>query len=309
MTPSREIPSLPWTPEGARLHLPRDLHLAYIVGRMGVATSHDLWPLLYGSFGAGKFGFARLQRLGLLRMFPRKSPSEIGWFGLAKDAASWVAESMGCEEQELRVVQGIARANLSAVRQRNRLWVSIVLACRARGDARLALARPEWELRALKGPGTRLVPDLQLVLEALSVNGAPYEVSWFVELDNGTERALVWDAKVRAYAEARRSGPLFGEGRWQVLAVVPSIRRAQTVAVAAAKQGAGGLFWVALHSGLENGAALEARAWRADELAQAPRSQPRWSLLGTSSPSCDAELRPRAAADRGAGEDSPEVSP
>ena len=38
---SGALPRLPWSTGGARLHLPRDLHAAYIVGRMGVATSAD----------------------------------------------------------------------------------------------------------------------------------------------------------------------------------------------------------------------------------------------------------------------------
>ena len=123
-------PKLPWETHGARLHWPRDLHLAYVIARMGVARSADVWPLLFGSHPAGKIGVARLQRLGLLRMFPRAHPSAHGWYGLIPEAATWVAEAMGCAESELRIVHGISRMNLSAVRDRNRFWVSVVLGCR-----------------------------------------------------------------------------------------------------------------------------------------------------------------------------------
>lgn len=298
---------LPWKPEGARLHLPRDVHAAYVVGRMGAATSYDLWPLLYGSHAAGKFGFARLQRLGLLRMFPRRSPSELGWFSVTAAAAPWVADAMGCDEREIRVVHGVARANLAAVRQRNRLWVSTVLACRARGDARVASVRPEWELRAAKGPGTRLVPDMLLVLECTPDGAAAREAAWFVELDGGTERAKVWEAKMRAYARARADGALFGERDWRVLAVVPSARRARTVAAAASLAGEGAGLWVGLHDGLDGGRALEPALWRSDELREEPAAAPRWTLLGAATPIRDSGPRPRSAAERGSEPGSPEV--
>lgn len=298
------LPRLPWSTGGARLHLPRDLHAAYIVGRMGAAASADVWPVLWGSHGAGKFGFARLQRLGLVRMFPRRSASELGWFGLAPQAASWVADEMGCPEAELRVVHGVSRMNLAALRQRNRLWVSLVLASRAsQGAARLSLIRTEWELRRAREAQARLVPDVQVVLEAMTPAG-PRDHAWFVELDAGTERLGVWAKKADAYLTARRGGAFYGEGAWRVLALVPSARRARSVAGTVAKQGAGDLVWLALQAELEEGLALEPRLWRADELAAAPEEARRWSLLGVSSPGRDPEPRPRSAADRG----SPAVS-
>jgi len=39
----------PWTAPGARLHLPRDLHIAYVHGRMALTTSLDTYPLWYDS--------------------------------------------------------------------------------------------------------------------------------------------------------------------------------------------------------------------------------------------------------------------
>jgi hypothetical protein len=287
---------LPWATPGARLHLPRDLHLAYIIGRMGVACSADVWPLLFGSRVAAKIGFARLQRLGLLRLFPRRNPSELGWYGLVPDAAPWVAEAMGCDDVELRVVHGVARMNLQAVRARNRLWVSVVQACRAVPDARVALVRPEWELRRARTPGTRLVPDAQLVLET-RVGGQAAEAAWFVELDHGTERLAVWEAKARTYLDARQAGSLYGEPSWRILAIVPTARRARSVASAARRVGAGSVLWLALQEQIEEGRALGPHLWRADELGDAgPVPATAWSLIGTS-PIRDPDPRPRSAAD------------
>src|SRR5262249_8107988 len=85
-------------------------------------------------------------------------------FTLNRDAVSWVAEAMDCDESELRTVSGIARTNLAAVRARNRLWVSLVLACRRTPGAELVLFRPEWELRRVRSR-EGLVPDAQVVLQ------------------------------------------------------------------------------------------------------------------------------------------------
>lgn len=301
-----EHPKLPWDVSGVRLHWPRDAHLAYVVSRMSVARSADVWPLLYGSHGAGKIGFARLQKLSLLRVFPRANLAAHAWYGLVPEAASWVAETMGCDEGELRVVHGISRMNLSAVRDRNRFWVSAVLACRLREGARVALVRPEWELRKSRQPGTRLVPDLELVLEVAGDSEAG-ELAWFIEFDAGTERLAVLEGKARAYLEAARAGSFYGELRWSVLVLVPSIRRARSVAAAMARAGAERT-WVAVQSELEEARALEPRLWRVDELAADPKAPPRWSLLGTANPIRDSEPRPRSAADRGSAGGSREVS-
>src|SRR5437868_4933804 len=50
----------------ARLQLPRDLQVAYTVGRMGAVTMADLWPLFWGSLDTARFGFRRLVNLKLL---------------------------------------------------------------------------------------------------------------------------------------------------------------------------------------------------------------------------------------------------
>lgn len=289
-------PKLPWETAGVRLHWPRDGHAAYVVGRMGVVRSVDVWPLLYGSHGAGKIGFARLQRLGLLRMFPRAHLSEHAWYGLVPEAASWLAEAMGCEESELRIVYGVSRMNLSAVRDRNRFWAGVVLACRSREGARVALVRPEWELRRSREAGTRTVPDLQLVLEVSGEAGTE-EFTWFVEFDAGTERLAVLEAKAKAYQEAARLGAFYGELGWRVLVLVPTPRRARSVAAAMARSGAEAT-WVAVQSELEEARALEPRLWSVAELAAEPKAGPRWSLVG-SAPIREGEPQPRSAADRG----------
>ena len=64
LTEAGPMSSLPWRISGARLHLPRDLEIAYALGRMGAATIADTYRLWYGSPHTARFGFSRLTRLG-----------------------------------------------------------------------------------------------------------------------------------------------------------------------------------------------------------------------------------------------------
>jgi len=284
----------PWTAPGARLHLPRDLHIAYVLGRMALATSLDTYPLWYGSPVTARLGFHRLVKLGILTMFPRAEATHPGWFTLARDAAPWVAEAMDCEETEFRVVSGIARANLLAVRARNRLWVSLVTSCRGTEGTRLALFRPEWELRRLRA-GSRVVPDAMFVLQA----GGDAEFAWFVELDAGTERLAVWNKKADEYAEALRSGALYGEASWNVLVLVPSERRARSVARVCAATPAASRVFLARQEAVEDGRALAPVLWSASDLASPSEVAELWTLLGTAAPVKALHQRGPSAADGG----------
>src|SRR5208283_2395495 len=118
---------LPWRVQGARLQMPRDLQIAYTVGRMGIVTIADTYALWYGSPHTARFGFGRLVRLGLLRSFPRTDPLAPAWYSLTPQGLEWAAEQAGCDERELRSVAGIRRMHLPSMR--NQLWTSVVLAC------------------------------------------------------------------------------------------------------------------------------------------------------------------------------------
>lgn len=290
--------SSPWRAPGARLHLPRDRDIAYVVGRMGVATSIDLAPLFYGSLNTARYGFLRLTKLGLLKRFERAEVSHPAWFALTEEARDWVADEMGCEASDLRVVQGTGRMNLEAVRARNRLWVSLVLACRARSDVSLVLVRPEWALRPLS-QNEGLVPDAEVVLRATDGESSR-ELAWFVELDAGTERLAVWRSKIERYAEARGVRALYGERDWRLLVLVPSLRRARSVAAVAAAGSLGDACFLGVQSEIEEGRALDLILVRADELASAPESAARWSLLGVATPINEAARRARSTVDGGA---------
>jgi hypothetical protein len=287
--------SLPWETRGARLHLPRDRDLAYVIGRMGITTSQDVSPLFFGSVHTARFAFLRLQKLRLLTSFARPSATDPAWFTLNRDAVSWVAAAMDCDESELRTVSGITRTNLAAVRARNRLWVSLVLACRRTPGAELVLFRPEWELRRARSREV-LVPDAQVVLQ-VEDGAEPHEFVWFVELDAGTERLAVWSKKVEAYEEARRRGSLYGEPRWNVLVLVPTERRARSVARTCATSPVGTLVFLATQEAVEDGRALEPVLVRADHCGR--DGAPLWTLAGECMPITEAAQRPRSTVERG----------
>jgi hypothetical protein len=266
---------------GARLHMPRDLHIAYTIGRMGVATAAHIGPLFYSSPNTARVGCARLLKLGLLRTFERPDVSRPAWYALASEASGWVAEQIDCEEQDLRSVTGIRRMNLEAVAMRNRFWVSVALACRPTGGkVVLELFRPEWELRRLKTSDVPVVPDAQVVLQAHGADPQPLERVFFVEFDAGTERTTIWARKAEAFAAMRDRSSLYGAAQWFVLAVVPSVRRARSVAAAVAGTAGGAFTFLAVAETLMDGRAFDRVLYRAPELAAARDAEPSEPIVG-----------------------------
>lgn len=285
---------LPWPVSGVRLQ-PRDTSAAYLFGRLGAATAYDIWPALYGSLTAARWGALRLSRLGLVHAFARTEPTRPSWYGLTDRGYRWLVDEIGCPADELRLVSGLRRANLAAWSQRNRLWASLIVACRSREDVRLALVRPEWELRRLWTPAVPVVPDMMLTL-SMGGKEARRDLSWAVELDSGTERiSTVWRAKLEGYGSLARQ-PLYGSRDWRVLAVVPSERRAATVAkAAAAVGGAGGLVLFSVQQALELGRALDIAVWTTADLCA---GRPPSASLAPAAGAADPGQHARSAADR-----------
>jgi len=298
---------LPWRVQGARLQMPRDLQIAYTVGRMGIVTIADTYALWYGSPHTARFGFGRLVRLGLLRSFPRTDPLAPAWYSLTPRGLEWTAEQAGCDERELRAVAGIRRMHLPSMR--NQLWTSVVLACRDLPLICIRRFQPEWELRPLKREDMRVVPDAVVTL------GDPDktrqgECSWLLELDAGTERTSVWRAKAREYVELRSAGRVYGTSSWRLLAVVPTTRRAFTVAVAITAGGAGAFSYVGVIGNLVAGQAFARVLWPCLELTKVPTAAPSTSIIdGLGKPISEADQRARSTVDRGSSSETGRISP
>lgn len=271
---------------GARLCLPRDAHIAYVLGRFAASTIEPLWPLHFGSYHTGRRRIAQLVKLNLVRGFRRRSPSDPTWYSLTRRGLEWVLDEIGCPPEELHLLASIQRVNLAALAERNHLWSSLIRSSRESTVARLALFRPERELRrlALRAvPPIPVVPDALFCLEARSLAGDsaaplanPSAVCFMVELDSGSERSATWRAKARSY---RSVGTLYGAEEWLLLVTVPSARRARTIAEAVTGEGLGPVTFLAVAERLFQGRAFESVLWRADELVAAPMAPPRWSVL------------------------------
>jgi len=300
---------LPWRVSGARLQLPRDLEIAYAVGRMGIITVADTYPLWYGSRHTARFGFGRLTRLGLIRSFSRESPLSPAWFSLTPRGMEWTAEKAGCDERELRAVAGIRRTNLAAASMRNRFWVSAALACRQNPGVRIGIFRPEWEIRQMKPEAVNVVPDA--LVSFITTDGTvERERAWIVEMDAGTQRSAVWRAKAGNYAALRDAGRPYGLAAWRLLAIVPSARRALSVAVAITASGAGAFSFVATAGSLDAGHAFAPVLWPCLELARIPSAQPAAGLLdGLTSPINEAAQPRQSTADRVSPSKTGAVSP
>ncbi|MBN2561765.1 MAG: replication-relaxation family protein [Phycisphaerae bacterium] len=300
---------LPWRVSGARLHLPRDLEIAYAVGRMGVVTTADVYRLWYGSPHTARFGFGRLLRLGLLRTFPRPDQLAPAWFALTPRGLDWVAEQAGCDERELRAVCGIRRMNLQAIGTRNRLWTSLVLACRSHPSVQLACVQPEWELRRQRTDGLELVPDAIISMESKPVTDRR-SCAWMLEMDGGTQRSSVLKAKAARYAAFRAVPHLYGHADWRVLLLVPSERRARMAAAAFTSGGAGAFSFVAIARSLGEGRAFSPSLWPCLELTHSPQARPSASLVdGITAPNSKADQQGRSEVDRGFPSESGAITP
>lgn len=269
---------------GARVNLPRDSLIAYALGRFGASTIEPLWPIHFGSYHTGRRRIRHLVRLKLVRRFPRRSPSEPLWYSLTRQGMEFVLEHIGCPPEEVQQVASINRLNLGALAERNHLWSSLIRAARRSPTVRLALFRPERELRRMAMqavPPISVVPDALFCLE-LRTNHDPSSerdvprLVAMVELDSGSERSSQWRVKARSY---RAQSALYGAERWSILVTVPSIRRARTIAEAVSNEGLGNVTYLALATHLRDGHALERVLWRADELLVCREPEPGHSLL------------------------------
>jgi len=300
---------LPWRVSGARLHVPRDLEISYAVGRMGIVTAADSYPLWFGSRHTARFGFGRLTRLGLIRSFPRESPLSPAWYSLTPHGLEWTAERAGCDERELRAVAGIRRANLDAASMRNRFWVSAALACRQHPGIRIGFFRPEWEIRQMKPEAVSVVPDALVSFIAADETGER-ERAWIVEMDAGTQRSAVWRTKARHYADLRGTGRLYGIADWWLLAIVPSAKRARTVAVAITAGGAGAFSFVGVATSLDEGRAFDRVLWSCLELAKFASAVRKASLIdGLARPISETDQQRQSTVDRDSSSETGAISP
>lgn len=280
---------------GARLTRPRDPKMLYVVGRLGVVTWRDCWRLGYGSAGRARLGFHRLVKLGFLRAFKRPSRSAPQWYGLTATGRELVLAEFGCDETEVRAPTGIARMNLVALQALNRVWVSIVLACQRRTDVTLVRFIPEATLRRMKAENVGVVPDGIVVLAPVPA-GQGEAMAWMIEVDLGSERRAVWEAKAKEYRRQRERPSFYGALRWNVLTIVPSQRRAKSVAQAIHLGGASAFTFIGRLDDFVEGRGLEPALWRTDELVSDVVPQGRWSIMpaaGTPDP------QPRSTVDRG----------
>ncbi len=257
---------------GARLNLPRDLQAVYCIARMGAVTTQTIGNLFYGSPHTARHGMARLMKLHLVRTFPRAAPSFPCWYAATPTGVRWVVAETNCPVSELRVLSSLRRVNLSALAMRNRFWASLILAARQNETVALSLFRTEAELRRLWEPGIPLVPDAMVVLG--NATSPERHATWFVELDGGTERLTTWREKARAYRALRDGRFLYGVVDWELVVLVPSLRRGRNIALVLHDGGAGAFSFIAVAEELSEGRALQPLLWRATELATMPHREP-----------------------------------
>jgi hypothetical protein len=131
-----------------------------------------------------------------------------------------------------------------------------------------------------------------------------------IEMDAGTQRKTVLRAKAGRYAAFRTAPHLYGHADWRLLVLVPSARRARTVAAAITSGGAGAFGFVAVAKDLEERHAFERRLWPCQELARSPQAKPNASLVSTITiPTGEADQQSRTADDRGFPSETGAITP
>jgi hypothetical protein len=275
----------------------RDGRILYALGRLGAVTIRDLTPLFWGSEHTARHSLGRLRAQGFVRMLGREDPSNPGWFSLTHRGAELACTATGCDSDDLRIVASIQRRNRAALRSQNRLWVSLVLACRRTMGIQGDLI-PEAELRRQKVSDVPVVPDALVVLVSNVDTEAEREIGVMAEFDSGLERMPVWVRKARAYASLRHRLDLYGARRWVILAAVANERRARRVAEAVVSGGAGAYTFVALETQIHGGGLFDRVLWRSDLLTSAPASPPSSSLIDLITPANETGQRNQPAAGR-----------
>jgi hypothetical protein len=275
---------------------------------MGAVTMADLGPLYWGAGQTARAGFLRLTKLGILRTFPRSDPSRPQWYSLTAEGLEWVLSEVDCAEEELRRYAGLARVNLAALSARNRFWVTLLRACRRTPDFKVTLFTPEWELRRAKPEGVAIVPDALAVLTRQdgSVPGGTETAlshAYMLEFDSGAERSIVWQEKAKCYGALAVHGRLYGASRWSVVALVPTLRRARTVATAISKGGGGGQpdFLLGLSAAVQVDHLLGRVFWSVGDLLQSQGTPSRSLLDSLSAESATDAIRISSAAVLAAG--------
>ncbi len=184
-----------------------------------------------------------------------------------------------------------------------------MLACRNQPSVGIVIFQPEWELRPMKSESVPVIPDAITVLENKDVTDAR-QCAWILEMDTGSERSAVWKSKASKYAELRGRGPLYGLGDWRLVALVPSVRRAHTVARAVVSGGGGAFTFLGVISALESGQAFSRVLYPAASIAGSSTVDPSVSLVDAFvTPISEADQQPRPTGDRGLWSETGVISP
>lgn len=133
----------------------------------------------------------------------------------------------------------------------NRVYLWLVNQCRA--DVRLA----SWRACTKAIGGLPLIPDAYAEL-AVGAGLIPA----FIEADCGTEPLSVWRKKAESYVTLAASGAYraaFGQERFRVLVLAPTMRRAHSISGAVAEKTTK-LFWISSFASI-NGVDMGASVW------------------------------------------------
>jgi hypothetical protein len=257
----------------------RVVRIAYLVAKLGYFWVADAGFMFFQRPNTARFYVASLAKRGILEPFPRRHPSDPHAYRISERGLEWLVDEIGCNRNELWRPTSTRRLNIAAVRAMNRFWCSLASAAGEHPQLRLHRFVPERQLRRMKSPSCSVVPDAMAVMR-LGAAGPTKLAAVAVEQDSGYERLKVWSEKIRGYLAAKRFATFYGHRSCDVvlLAIVPSRRRAVSVARTAAMAGGGCFTYMGLAAELESGHALDPVLWSAATLAADPSATAGLSL-------------------------------
>jgi hypothetical protein len=216
----------------------RDLEILRAIGRMKVATTHQVVLIFALLSSVASRRLAKLVALGCLAVAVADMNAPNLYF-LTETGRVLLADA-GLDEGDLHVARPAPRLD-PHLRTLNDLRIALTVAQRRRNDVLTTLFLADHDLRRADGSNT-YIPDAVVVIEE---EGAE-PVRLVVEVDLGGERASQFASKIETTVALARAGrAVWGLPHpWRPVLLAPSVARLRVLS-GQITRGGGGELWIA----------------------------------------------------------------
>lgn len=215
----------------------RDLGILRAIGRMKVATTHQIVLIFALLSSVASRRLAKLVALGCLAVAVADMNAPNLYF--LTEAGRVLLADAGMDEGDLHVARPVPRLD-PHLRALNDLRVALTVAQRRRNDVLTTLFLADHDLRRADGSNA-YIPDAVVVIEE---EGAG-PVRLLIEVDLGGERASQFASKIETTVALARAGrAVWGLPHpWRPVLLAPTVQRLRTLA-GQITRGGGGELWI-----------------------------------------------------------------